>query len=245
MLIIQSHSHSTGFNLAAEEYLFSRREDEILFLYVNTPSVVIGSNQAILAEVDMDYCVTNNISVFRRMSGGGAVFHDEGNLNYCFISNRKVGESALGADFLKPIVSVLKELSVDVEIGKRKDLWLSGGHKVSGTASHVGKTRELHHGTLLFDTDLDKLQKALSANPLEEQPKAIVSVPSPVKNIQTWLHENNKFAPEALSFFQLLTQKLLSFYNLLNTDFLSEEELIQISFLQKSKYEDTKWTFKK
>ncbi|MEI8086500.1 MAG: lipoate--protein ligase family protein [Paludibacter sp.] len=245
MLIIQSHLHSTGFNLAAEEYLFSRREDEILFLYVNTPSVVIGSNQAILAEVDMDYCTENNISIFRRMSGGGAVFHDEGNLNYCFISNRKVGESALGADFLKPIVSVLKEFSVDVEIGKRKDLWLSGRYKISGTASHVGKTRELHHGTLLYDTDLDKLQKALSANPLAKQPKAIASVPSPVKNIKIWLQEKDQNAPVAVLFFQLFTHKLQFFFDDSNIDFLSNEESIQIALLQKSKYEDIKWTFKK
>lgn len=245
MQIIQSNSQSTGFNLAAEEYLFSRRVDEILFLYVNTPSVVIGSNQAILAEVDMDYCAANNISIFRRMSGGGAVFHDEGNLNYCFVSNRKVGESALGADFLKPIVSVLRELSVDVEIGKRKDLWLTDGNKISGTASHVGKTRELHHGTLLYDTDLEQLQKALSPIPLENQPKAIASVPSQVKNINTWLTENDKTAPIAEFFFQLFTQKLQLFFNLSNINFLSNEESTQISLLQKSKFEDIKWTFKK
>lgn len=245
MTIIQSNSQSTGFHLAAEEYLFSRREDEILFLYVNAPSVVIGSNQAILAEVDMDYCIAYDISIFRRMSGGGAVFHDEGNLNYCFISNRKEGESALGADFLIPIVKVLRELSVEVEIGKRKDLWLPKSYKISGTASHVGKTRELHHGTLLYDTDLEKLQKALSAKPLEEQPKAIASVPSPVKNIRTWLLENNKIAPDAGLFFQLLIQKLQSFYNKSDTYFLSNEESTQIALLQESKYEDKKWTFKK
>lgn len=245
MIIIQSISQSTGFNLAAEEYLFSRREDEILFLYVNNPSVVIGSNQAILAEVDLDYCEANNISVFRRMSGGGAVFHDEGNLNYCFISNRKIGESALGADFLNPIVKVLRDLTVEVEIGKRKDLWLTGGYKISGTASHVGKTRELHHGTLLYDTDLDKLQKSLSAKPLENQTKAIASVPSPVKNIRTWLQENDKIAPVAGIFIDLFIQKLKLFFDNSNIDFLSFEESTHISLLKKNKYEDNKWTFKK
>lgn len=245
MVIIQSNSQSTGFNLAAEEYLFSRREDEILFLYVNSPSVVIGSNQAILAEVDMDYCTANNITIFRRMSGGGAVFHDEGNLNYCFISNRKVGESALGSDFLLPIISVLKDLSVDVEIGKRKDLWLPEGYKVSGTASHVGKTRELHHGTLLYDANLEKLQKSLSANPLEKQPKAIESVPSPVINIREWLVKRNLSAPDALAFFALFNRKTLDLYGVSKILFLSLNEIIEIDKIQQSKYESPQWTLKK
>lgn len=245
MVIIQSNSQSTGFNLAAEEYLFSRREDEILFLYVNTPSVVIGSNQAILAEVDMDYCVANNISVFRRMSGGGAVFHDEGNLNYCFISNRKVGESALGADFLNPIVSVLKYLSVEVEIGKRKDLWLPGGHKISGTASHVSKIRELHHGTLLYDADLGMLQKALSPKPVEVQPKAIASVPSQVINIRTHLVQRNLSAPNVSDFFQLFNQKILDLYKLSIISYLNQTEISEIEKLQLIKYASPQWTLKK
>ena len=151
----------------------------------------------------------------------------------------------MGADFLNPIVKVLRDLSVDVEIGKRKDLWLPNGNKISGTASHVSKTRELHHGTLLYSSDLDKLQKALSPKPLENQPKTIASVPSPVKNIQNWLHEENKNAPEVGLFFQLFIQKLKLNSNNSNIEFLSFEESTHITLLQKSKYNDKKWTFKK
>ena len=88
MQIIHSTFNSPTFNLAAEEYLFFERQDDLLFLYVNEPSVVIGCNQAIRNEVDLKFCEQNEIQVVRRMSGGGAVFHDLGNLNFCFISNK-------------------------------------------------------------------------------------------------------------------------------------------------------------
>ena len=134
MQIIKSTSTSPTFNLSTEEYLFSQSQEEFLFLYVNEPSVIIGCNQAILNEVNIDFCNTNGIQVVRRISGGGAVYHDLGNLNYCFMSNKTNEKSALNPDFLDPIVEVLMALGISVEIGKRKDLWLPGGYKVSGTA---------------------------------------------------------------------------------------------------------------
>ena len=104
MQIIYSPSNSSTFNLAAEEYLFLNRQDDLLFLYVNEPSVIIGCNQAIKNEVDLDFCAENDIRIVRRMSGGGAVYHDLGNLNYCFIKNKVAGEFPLGGEFLLPIV---------------------------------------------------------------------------------------------------------------------------------------------
>jgi len=212
MIIIFSSSNSPAHNLATEEYLFSNRNDDILFLYVNEPCVVVGRNQDVLSEVNVEYCTTHKIPVFKRMSGGGTVYHDLGNLNYCFISNRVPGELPLNDVFLQPIVAVLLDLQVDVLIGKRNDLWLPGGHKISGTASHVGKTRILHHGTLLYDADLDNLEKSLSAKAVDIKSRAIASVPSPVKNIRTYLMEKKLFAPSPESFFELLVQKLLDRY---------------------------------
>lgn len=241
MTIIHSHSNSSAFNLAAEEYLFSERQDDILFLYVNEPSVIIGSNQVIRNEVNLDFCAENNIRVIRRMSGGGAVYHDLGNLNYCFITNKTEGKSSLSADFLLPVVEVLKSLNVPVEIGKRKDLWLQGGFKVSGTASHVSKNRELHHGTLLYDTDLDKLQKSLTVKEKDENVKGIVSVPSVVKNLKNFLQENK----ESSVFFHLVIEKLFMKYAPCEINSFSEVENEKIRSLQKNKYEDSAWTYKK
>jgi len=228
MTLIYSNSHDASFNLATEEYLFSHRSDDILFLYVNNPCVVVGRNQDVLSEVNVDFCTTHNIPVFKRMSGGGTVYHDKGNLNYCFISNRVQGESPLDTAFLQPIVHVLADLQVEVLIGKRKDLWLPGGHKISGTASHVGKTRILHHGTLLYDADLEDLEKSLAAKLTGIPSRAIASVPSPVKNIRSYLKEKNCLAPEADCFFGLLIQKLVDLYCLDAVSGLSSEEISRI-----------------
>ena len=229
MTLIHSNSHDASFNLAAEEYLFSHRSDEILFLYVNEPCVVVGRNQDVLSEIDRDFCSENNIPVFKRISGGGTVYHDLGNLNYCFISNRIQGESPLDTAFLQPIVHVLADLQVEVFIGKRNDLWLPGGHKISGTASHVGKTRILRHGTLLYDADLNNLEKSLTPKAAGSTSRAIASVPSPVKNIRSYLKERNFLAPEADSFFGLLIQKLVDLYCLDSVSELSSEDISGIN----------------
>ena len=134
MKIIFSPSINPSFNLAAEQYFLAENEGDFVLLYVDEPSVIIGSNQAVVNEVDMDFCIENEIRIFRRLSGGGAVFHDEGNLNYCFISDRT--GNPLGHDFLNPIIRVLASIHLPVTLGKRKDLWLEG-YKVSGTASNV------------------------------------------------------------------------------------------------------------
>jgi lipoate-protein ligase A len=245
MNLLFSTSTSPTFNLAAEEYLFSERQDDLLFLYVNDSSVIIGCNQAIRNEVDLEFCVINNVQVVRRISGGGAVYHDNGNLNFCFISNKTEGKSSLNDNFLQPIVEVLVGLGIPVKIGKRKDLWLPDGFKISGTASHIVKTRELHHGTLLYDTDLEKLQKVLTPNLFDYTLKAIVSVPSPVKNIRTWLQERVDNVHDTIDFFELLKTKLQQFYLIAKTSSLSDEDITKITQLQKSKFESSEWTFKK
>lgn len=244
MQIIFSHSTSPSFNLAAEEFIFSERQDDLLFLYVNEPSVIIGSNQAIRNEVNLDFCSENGIQVLRRMSGGGSVYHDFGNLNYCFITNKIKGKSPLSADFLLPIIQVLNTLNIPAEIGKRKDLWLPGGFKISGTASHITKNRELHHGTLLYDTDLSKLQNSLFVRNKNIELKGIPSVPSVVKNIRTFMEEQNLTTYSSIVFFQLFAEKLCQLFNAENISSFSETEIAHIQLLE-NKYKSTTWTFKK
>ena len=229
MIILQSTSHSASFNLAAEEYLFTHRTDDILFLYVNEPCVVVGRNQDVVSEVNVDFCRTHKIPVFKRMSGGGTVYHDPGNMNYCFISNRMKGESPLKDNFQEPLVTVLAGLSVEVLIGKRNDLWLPGGHKVSGTASHVGKSRILQHGTLLYDSNLVNLEKCLTPKDTFMNSRAIASVPSPVRNIRSYLSDSNLYAPEANLFFGLLAERLATFYGLDSVTELSPDEIALVN----------------
>jgi lipoate-protein ligase A len=245
MQIIHSTSNSPTFNLAAEEYLFAQRKDDFLFLYVNEPSVIIGCNQAIGNEVDLEFCAENDIQIIRRMSGGGAVFHDFGNLNFCFISNKIEGKSSLSDEFLQPIVDILTDLGVPVEIGKRKDLWLKSEFKITGTASHVAKNRELHHGTLLYDTNLEMLEKALSSNQKDERVKAIASVRSTVKNLRTWFEEQGQYTLEAMEFFDFLIRKLQQNYQQECVACLLGYEMSQIETLAKTKYCSKEWTYKK
>ena len=241
MNIVFSHSTIPSFNLSAEEYLFKKNGEDFLFLYMNDPSVIIGSNQAVMNEVDIDFCINNNITVIRRLSGGGAVYHDDGNINYSFIHDKS--EAPLSSQFLKPIVDVLHMMEIPVEIGKRKDLWLEG-YKISGTASHVSKGRELHHGTLLYHSDLKKLQNALSSKQKDNTKKATASVPSPVINIHTYLLKKNGDAPTASVFYNSLTTELLHYFDDGELTILQDDDIELIEELRKSKYSKREWNYR-
>lgn len=241
MKIFVSPSTTPSFNLAAEEYLFSRAGEAYLLLYLNDPSVIIGSNQAVMNEVDPDYCIDQNIRIIRRMSGGGAVYHDQGNINFSFVRDKT--DAPLSARFLDPVVEVLHRLEIPVEVRKRKDLWLNGC-KITGTASHVSRNRELHHGTLLYDTDLEVLQRALTADNRSLIKKATASVPSPVTNIRSYLFSGRYNAPETNLFFALFTRELRVYYGIEAVTVFLKEEVAQIEELQKSKYTQRSWNYR-
>lgn len=186
MRCIYSPTGDPFFNLAAEEYLLKQYNKEIYFQYVNDPSVVIGKHQNALAEIDDGYLHENGILLARRISGGGAVYHDGGNLNYSFITNESPGNFVKFVKYTAPVIAALRELGVDAFLGKRNEILTSSG-KLSGTASHVFKTRVLHHGTLLFDADLERLGRCLYVDPVRYSGKAVKSVRSEVVNIRDLL----------------------------------------------------------
>lgn len=171
------------YNLALEEYLFERGEEAFL-LWQNAPTVVIGKNQNAYAELHIDECRRRGIRIARRITGGGAVYHDMGNLNYSYIAS---GSGTLDfARFEAPIIAALSRVGVTATASGRNDL-LVGGRKFSGNAQHTKGTRTLHHGTLLFDTDLSVLSSVLAVDAEKLKANAVRSVASRVTNLKEHL----------------------------------------------------------
>lgn len=186
MIIVNNTSTDPAFNLAAEEYLCDKAEDDIFMLWRNSPSVIIGRNQNTWAEVDTEYTKENGIQIVRRMTGGGAVFHDPGNVNFSFIIISDVRALDFSR-FTAPVISALKEMGVEAEADGRNDIVTPYG-KISGNAQLVrqrkdGKQVQLHHGTLLFSADMSKLGGALRPSPDKLKSKGVASVRSRVCNI--------------------------------------------------------------
>ena len=172
-------------NLAIEEYFFSQTTDDIFMLWQNEPTIVIGKNQNAFAEINMEFVKANKIHIARRISGGGAVYHDLGNINYTFIRSKECSGGIDFEHFTKPIIESLKNFGISAKLSGRNDLVIDD-KKFSGNAQHVYNNRVLHHGTLLFDTDLDVLSKALKVDPDKIKAKAIKSTRSRVTNLKPY-----------------------------------------------------------
>ncbi len=235
---IFSREFDPAFNLATEEYLLRKKKDDIFFLYINDPSIIVGKHQNTLAEIDYDCILKNDIPVYRRLSGGGTVYHDHGNLNFCFITNEKQGDLINFDKHSTPIVKALESLGLKVKIGKRHDLSIND-KKITGTASHVYKNRAMHHGTLLFSADLTVLNKCLNGDYKNFKSKGVKSVRSTVTNISD--HLRQKISMEHFSSY--IYKYLLSYFKNALPCELSNDEISNINELIKEKYGTWEWNF--
>jgi len=186
MRYIYNPSTDPAFNLAAEEWLMTRSEEDVFMLWRNRPAVIVGRNQNTLAEIDEAFTRERGIPVVRRLSGGGAVFHDLGNINFTFINSGNPGEGLDFERFTIPIQQALRSMDVECVFSGRNDL-LIDGKKFSGNAQHFHAGRVLHHGTLLFSSDMTDLSGALRVDPEKYRDKAVKSVRSRVTNISSHL----------------------------------------------------------
>jgi len=173
-------------NLAIEEHLFNTADDDIFMLWQNEPTVVIGKSQNAYAEVDLAYAKENGIHVCRRITGGGAVYHDLGNVNYTFITSKEKAEALDYEYFTKPIIDALAALGLHAELSGRNDL-LCEGKKFSGNAQHTSNGKILHHGTLLFDTDAEAMSAVLKTDKEKLEYNAVRSHKSRVTNLKSLL----------------------------------------------------------
>jgi lipoyltransferase and lipoate-protein ligase len=176
-------------NLALEEYILrSLPEDEYLLFYINEPSIIIGKNQNTVEEINAEYVNENGIHVVRRLSGGGAVYHDLGNLSFSFIMKDDGKSFHNFKKFTEPVVRALRKLGVDAELSGRNDLQV-GERKISGNAQFATKGKMFSHGTLLFDSEIENVVSALKVNAEKYVSKATKSIRSRVANISEFLKE--------------------------------------------------------
>ena len=238
MLIIRSNTSNPAFNLATEEFLMNHKQDNWFYLYINDPSIIVGKHQNSLAEINVDYVKENNVIVIRRTTGGGAVFHDPGNLNFTFIMKEHPGETADFRKYTQPIIDVLQAMDVDAKFEGRNDMTIEG-KKFSGNAKAFYNNKILQHGTLLFDSTLPNLSQALKLNPLKYRDKAVKSISSRVTNIS----EHLKHDITLEEFEKRIVEHVRTMYADAEVYDLTDEDRAAIQKLVDEKYGTWDWNF--
>ena len=237
MTIFRTSSTDPCFNLAAEEYLIDNFRDDVFMLWRNSPSVIIGRSQNAWAELDASFAADNGIAVVRRLSGGGAVFHDLGNVNFTFITDDD-GSAPDFSRFCRPIIGALSGFGVEAELSGRNDI-ISRGVKISGNAQAHRSGRVLHHGTLLYSADLAGMAGALRVNADKLRSKGVKSVRSRVGNLKDLY--GLSMTPE--EFMEALERSAAEMYPDAVSRPFSPEETDAIGRLADLKYRSWEWNW--
>ena len=239
MIEIVNSSTDPYFNMAVEEYIVKHMDDSqnYFMLWQNHPTVVVGRNQNTVEEINQPYIKEHGITVVRRLSGGGAVYHDHGNLNFTFVLNDNK-DFANFEKFTRPVINALGRLGIAAENNGRNDISIEG-RKFSGNAQFKHRNRLLHHGTLLFNSNIEEMVQALNPSGAKISSKGIKSVRSRVTNICEHLS-----IPVAIEEFkQVLTEEVFREEQNNDSCQLSESDLQTINQLRNDKYATWAWVY--
>ena len=240
MKYIVNNSHNPAYNVALEAYAFREllAEDELFILWINEPTIVIGKHQNAIEEINKTYTDEHGIHVVRRLSGGGAVYHDLNNLNYTIISNKSQEGAFDFKTFSQPVIETLADLGVTATFTGRNDLEIDG-KKFCGNAQAYYKGRMMHHGCLLFDVDMTVLGNALQVSKDKIESKGVKSVRARVTNILDELPE--KMTVEAFS--NQLLNKMKESYPDMTEYVFSDDDLKNIQALADQQFGTWDWTY--
>ncbi len=235
---ILQQSLNPYFNIASEEYLLRSFSDDFIYIYRCNPSIVVGKHQNTFAEVNIRLVERLSIPVVRRLSGGGTVFHDLGNINFCFISNGVPGQLVDFKRFTLPVIDFLRSLGVNAYLGQKHDIRV-GDRKISGNASYAFGNRVMHHGTLLFSSDLEFLAEAIRVEPGLFTGSAIQSNRSRVANTVDFLSPKmdiEQFTNRMMEWFAWKVPNGLPYQ-------LSDADTLAVDLLVKEKYSTWGWNY--
>lgn len=235
MRYIISENTDAYFNLASEEYLLKHTDEDIFYLWRNDNAIIVGTNQNTLSEINVEYVKEKEIKVVRRLTGGGAVYHDLGNINYTFIENSNKSFNDFRG-FCEPITKALNELGVKAEFSGRNDMTIDG-KKFSGTAQCKYKNRVMHHGTLLFSSKKSDISGALKPRDIKFTGKSVKSVASRITNIS----EHLESPMDVLEFRDRIMRSVAGgLDNITVFDAIEEEK---IKKLREEKYSTWEWNY--
>lgn len=226
-------------NLAMEQYVFDSlpRDRAYFMLWQNDNAIIIGKYQNTLAEINQPFVEQHGIRVVRRLSGGGAVYHDLGNLNFTFITDAGDARELDLKLFCLPVVRALERIGIHAEVNGRNDITIDG-KKFSGNAQYLKNGRVMHHGTIMFDSDLSVVEQALRVDPSKIQAKGIKSVRSRVTNVRSYLPQDTSL----LEFRSLLLESILS--ETPGEEYiLSAQDLAAVEALREQRYAAWDWNY--
>ncbi len=248
MLFVPNENNDPRINLAIEIFLLQEMkvDEPILLFYINESSIIIGRNQNTIEEINKDYVDAHGIHVVRRFSGGGAVYHDFGNLNFSFIMPDDGNSFRDFEKLTKPIVQALHEMGVEgAQLKGRNDLVIDD-MKFSGNAMYATNGRMFAHGTIMFDSDINEVVNALKVRKDKIESKGIKSIRSRVTNIKPFLPKDKQdMTTEAFREEILLKIFGVDSVDQVKTYTLTEEDWVKINEISDKYYRNWDWNYGK